>query len=110
MAGYVDGFVVPVPTKNLEACGRMARKAARVWREYGALDLIECVADELKPGKITSFPQSGELKKGKAVVFSRVIYKSQVAQTPRQGQRQSHGRPTHHRPHETKKFPSMRRA
>ena len=73
MARYVDGFFVPVPTKNLEACGRMARKAARVWREYGALDLIECVADELKPGKITSFPQSVKLKKGETVVFSWII-------------------------------------
>jgi uncharacterized protein YbaA (DUF1428 family) len=76
MARYVDGFVVPVSTKNLEACrrmARMARKAARVWKEYGALDLIKCVADDVKPGKIILCPQSVELKKGKAVVFSRVI-------------------------------------
>ena len=75
MARYVDGFFVPVPTNNLEACRRIARKAARVWREYGALDLFKCVADEVKPGKITSFPQSVKLKKGEIVVFSRVIYK-----------------------------------
>ncbi len=52
-----------------------ARKAARVWKEHGALDLIKCVVDDVKPGKITSFPQSVELKKGETVVFSWIIYK-----------------------------------
>jgi uncharacterized protein YbaA (DUF1428 family) len=51
---YVDGFVVPVPKKNLQAYQRMARKAGKVWREYGALEYIECVADDVKPGKHTS--------------------------------------------------------
>lgn len=55
MAHYVDGFVVPVPKKNLDAYRRMARKAGKIWKEFGALDYIECVADDVKPGKHTSF-------------------------------------------------------
>ena len=55
---YVDGFVVPVPKKKLEAYRRLARKTGKVWREYGALDFKECVADDVKMGKWTSFPRS----------------------------------------------------
>ena len=73
---YVDGFVVPVPTKNLAAYRKMARKAGKIWREHGALDYKECVADDVKPGKVTSFPQSVNLKKGETVVFSWIVYKS----------------------------------
>ena len=73
---YVDGFVVPVPTKNLAAYRSMARTAGKVWREHGALEYIECVADDVKPGKYTSFPQSVKLKRGETVVFSWIVYKS----------------------------------
>jgi uncharacterized protein YbaA (DUF1428 family) len=73
---YVDGFVVPVPTKNLAAYRRMASLAGKVWREHGALEYIECVADDVKPGKYTSFPQSVKLKRGETVVFSWIVYKS----------------------------------
>jgi uncharacterized protein YbaA (DUF1428 family) len=73
---YVDGFVVPVPTKNLAAYRRMASLAGKVWREHGALEYIECVADDVKPGKVTSFPQSVKLKRGETVVFSWIVYKS----------------------------------
>ncbi len=73
---YVDGFVVPVPTKNLAAYRRMASMAGKVWREHGALEYTECVADDVKPGKRTSFPQSVKLKSGEKVVFSWVVYKS----------------------------------
>lgn len=76
MARYVDGFVVPVPKKKLDDYRRMARKAAKVWREHGALEVRECVADDVQPGKVTSFPQSVQLKKGETVVFSYVVYKS----------------------------------
>lgn len=76
MAKYIDGFVVPVPKKNLPAYVRMARKAGKVWREYGALDYLESVADDVKPGKLTSFPQSVKLKPGEVVVFSWIVYKS----------------------------------
>ena len=67
MSRYVDGFVVPVPLKNLDAYRRMARQAGKVWMEYGALEYMECVADDVKPGKHTSFPQSVKLKAGETL-------------------------------------------
>src|SRR5262245_36877766 len=75
---YVDGYVVPVPKKNLDAYRRMAQKCARIWREHGALEVVECVADDVKPGKTTSFPQSVKLKPGEVVVFSWIGYKSRA--------------------------------
>lgn len=76
MSRYVDGFVVPVPTENLDAYRRMARKAGKIWREHGALEYVECVADDVKPGKTTSFPQSVKLKASETVVFSWIVYTS----------------------------------
>ena len=76
MPRYVDGFVVPVPKRNIAAYRRMAAKAGKVWREHGALEYVECLADDVKPGKWTSFPQSVKLKKGEAVWFSWIVYKS----------------------------------
>ncbi len=76
MARYIDGFVLPVPKKNLQAYRRMAQKAGKVWREHGALEYVEAVADDVKPGKYTSFPQSVKLKKGEVVWFSWIVYKS----------------------------------
>lgn len=73
---YVDGFVVPVPEHSLIAYRRMARKMGKIWREYGALAYTECVADDVKPGKRTSFPQAVKLKAGEVVVFSWIVYKS----------------------------------
>jgi len=73
---YVDGFVLPVPTANLAAYRRMAKKAGAVWREHGALEYHECVADDVQPGKLTSFPQSVKLKEGETVVFAWIVYKS----------------------------------
>jgi uncharacterized protein YbaA (DUF1428 family) len=73
---YVDGFVVPVPTANLPAYKRMSRLMGKVWREHGALEYRECIADDVKPGKLTSFPQSVQLKRGETVVFSWIVYKS----------------------------------
>jgi len=70
---YVDGFVVAVPKKNLPTYRRMARKAGKVWKDHGALDYVECVADDINPGKVTSFPQSVKLKPGEVVVFSWII-------------------------------------
>jgi uncharacterized protein YbaA (DUF1428 family) len=75
---YVDGFVVPVPTKNLKDYRRLAQKAGRIWREYGALEFRECVADDVKVGKWTSFPRSVKLKRGETVVFSWITYKSRA--------------------------------
>jgi uncharacterized protein YbaA (DUF1428 family) len=73
---YVDGFIVPVPKKKLNAYRTLARKAAKVWREHGALDYRECVAEDVKVGKWTSFPQSVKLKPNETVVFSWITYKS----------------------------------
>lgn len=76
MAQYVDGFVVPVPTKNLATYKRMARLCSKVWLEHGALDYRECVADDVKPGKVTSFPQAVKLKPDETVIFSWAVFKS----------------------------------
>ena len=76
---YVDGFVVPVPKKNLGAYKRLARKAGKIWIEHGALEYHECVADDVKPGKHTSFPQSVKLQDGEVVVFSWIVYRSRAA-------------------------------
>ncbi len=73
---YVDGFVLPIPKKNLKAYLRMARLAGKIWREHGALDYVESVADDVKPGKWTSFPQAVKLKPGEAVWFSYIVYRS----------------------------------
>ncbi|HEU4350372.1 MAG TPA: DUF1428 domain-containing protein [Burkholderiales bacterium] len=73
---YVDGFILPVPKRNLRAYRRMATKAGKVWREYGALDYKECVADDVKPGKHTSFPQAVKLKPGEVVWFSWIVYRN----------------------------------
>jgi uncharacterized protein YbaA (DUF1428 family) len=78
MARYVDGFVLPVPRKNVNAYRRIAQKAGRIWREHGALEYIECVADDVKPGKLTSFPRSVKLKPGETVCFSWIVYKSRA--------------------------------
>jgi uncharacterized protein YbaA (DUF1428 family) len=75
---YVDGYVVPVPKKNVAAYRRMAQKAGKVWRDHGALEYIECIADDVKPGKHTSFPQSVKLKAGETVVFAYIVYKSRA--------------------------------
>lgn len=75
---YVDGFVLPVPKRKIEAYRRIARKAGKIWREHGALDYMECVADDVKPGKLTSFPQSVKLKAGETVVFAYIVYKSRA--------------------------------
>ncbi len=73
---YVDGFVLPVPKKNVAAYRRMAKQAGRVWKKHGALEYVEAVADDVKPGKHTSFPQSVKAKKDETVVFAYAVYKS----------------------------------
>ncbi|MGE0559107.1 MAG: DUF1428 domain-containing protein [Burkholderiales bacterium] len=75
---YVDGFVLPVPKKNVAAYRSIARKAGKVWRDHGALQYMECVADDVKPGKWTSFPQSVKLKKNETVVFAYIVYRSRA--------------------------------
>jgi uncharacterized protein YbaA (DUF1428 family) len=73
---YVDGFVVPVPKKSLPAYRSLAKKAGKVWRDHGALEFREFVAEDVKVGKRTSFPRSVKLKPGETVIFSWIVYKS----------------------------------
>jgi uncharacterized protein YbaA (DUF1428 family) len=75
---YVDGFIVAVPKKNLEAYRSMAKKAGKIWREHGALEYREWIAEDVKVGKLTSFPRSVKLKPGEIVVFSWITYKSRA--------------------------------
>jgi len=75
---YVDGFIVPVPKKNLTAYRALARKAGKIWREHGALDYRECVAEDVKMGKQTSFPRSVKRKPNETVVLSWIVYKSRA--------------------------------
>ncbi len=75
---YVDGFVVPVPKKKLDDYRRLSRKCGKIWKEHGALAYVECVGEDVKPGKLTSFPQSVMLKRTETVVFSWITYKSRA--------------------------------
>lgn len=76
MAHYVDGFVLPVPHANLDAYRQVAEKCGRIWKEHGALQVWECAGDDVKPGKVTSFPQAVQLKGDETVVFSWILYSS----------------------------------
>ncbi len=73
---YVDGFVVPVPMSKIETYKEMSRTCAAIWREHGALEFRECMGDDVKPGKLTSFPQSVNLEPGEVVFFSWIVYAS----------------------------------
>ena len=75
---YVDGFVIPVQRARLDAYKDMSRKAGAMWRELGALEFRECVGDDVKPGKLTSFPQSVMLEEAEVVVFSWIVYESRA--------------------------------
>lgn len=79
MSRYVDGFVLPVPKDNVEAYRRIADEAGRIWRDHGALEYVECVADDVKPGELTSFPQSVNLEEDETVVFAWIVYESREA-------------------------------
>ncbi|HSF02592.1 MAG TPA: DUF1428 domain-containing protein [Solirubrobacterales bacterium] len=78
MAKYVDGFVVPVPKRKLDAYRRLSRKSGKIWREHGALEFRECVADDVPVGKVTSFPRSVKRKPSETVVFSWIVFKSRA--------------------------------
>ena len=73
---YVDGFVLPIPKRNTAAYRRIAQLAGKVWRDHGALEYRESIADDVKPGKRTSFPQSVKLKKNEVAWFSWIVFKS----------------------------------
>ena len=78
MAHYVDGFVIPVPKKKLAAYFRMAKKASKIWKEFGALDYKECVGDDLDVKMALPFPKGIKTKPGETVVFSYIVYKSRA--------------------------------
>jgi uncharacterized protein YbaA (DUF1428 family) len=78
MPRYVDGFVIPLPKKNLEAYRRIAEECAEIWREHGALEVRECIAEDVKVGKLTSFPRSVQRKPSETVVFSWIVFKSRA--------------------------------
>lgn len=75
---YVDGYVTPVPRNKLEDYRRLAELAGKIWREHGALEFVECVAEDVKPGKVTSFPQSVHLKPDETVMFSWIVFASRA--------------------------------
>jgi uncharacterized protein YbaA (DUF1428 family) len=76
---YVDGFVVAVPKANLDAYKALATTAGKVWKEYGALEYVECVADDVPYGELTSFPRAVQAKDDEIVVFSWITYESREA-------------------------------
>ena len=75
---YVDGFIIPVPKKNLAEYKRIAKACAKIWKEHGALEVKECVAEDVKVGKVTSFPRAVIRKPSETVIFSWISYKSRA--------------------------------
>jgi len=75
---YVDGYVVPVPRRNLAVYRGLAQKAGKVWREHGALEFRECVGDDLKVKMAASFPRTIRAKAGETVLFSWIVFKSRA--------------------------------
>jgi len=75
---YVDGFVIPVPKKNIAAYRSMAKACSRIWLQHGALEVCESVGDDVPYGKRTSFPRSVKIKRGETVVFSWIVYKTRA--------------------------------
>jgi uncharacterized protein YbaA (DUF1428 family) len=76
---YIDGFVIPVPKRQVENYRRIARKAGKIWKEHGALDYIEATGDDLTPeGVVATFPKLARVKPGETVVFAFIIYKSRA--------------------------------
>jgi uncharacterized protein YbaA (DUF1428 family) len=75
---YIDGYVLPVPKAKLAAYKKMAKKVGGIYKELGAIEIVEAVEDDVKPGKLTSFPQAVKRKAGEVVVFSWIIYKTKT--------------------------------
>jgi uncharacterized protein YbaA (DUF1428 family) len=78
LAQYIDGFVLPIPKKNTALYRRIARRVGKIFRDHGALACVECIGDDVKPGKWTSFPQAVKLKKGEVVWFSWIAFESRA--------------------------------
>ena len=75
---YVDGFVLPVPKKNVQVYRRIAQKAGKIWKEHGALEYRECVGDDLNIKMMLSFLKLAKAKRGETVFFSWIVYKSRA--------------------------------
>lgn len=75
---YIDGFVVAVPKQNIDAYKAMARKAGAVWKEHGALAVVECIGDDVPYGELTSFPRAVQAKEDEIVIFSWIVYRSRA--------------------------------
>jgi uncharacterized protein YbaA (DUF1428 family) len=75
---YVDGFVLPLPRKNLKVYRRMAAGAARIWLDHGALEFRECVGDDLAIKGVVPFPRLARVKRGETVMFSWIVYRSRA--------------------------------
>jgi uncharacterized protein YbaA (DUF1428 family) len=76
---YVDGFVIAVPKANIEAYKKMAQLGGEVWMEYGALSYVECLADDVPYGELTSFPRAVQATDDETVVFSWIVYKDKAS-------------------------------
>jgi len=76
--GYVDGFLLPIPKKNIERYRRIARQAEKIWREHGALDYKECIGDDLMTKMGIPFPKVAKAKTGETVIFAYIVYKSRA--------------------------------
>lgn len=76
---YVDGFIVAVPKDKIEAYKPIAKLAGEVWMEHGALSYVECVADDVPYGELTSFPRAVQAKDDETVVFAWITYESRAA-------------------------------
>jgi uncharacterized protein YbaA (DUF1428 family) len=76
---YVDGFIVPVPKDKIEAYRKLARQAGEIWKEHGALSYVECLADDVPYGEVTSFPRAVQVSDGETVAFSWITYESREA-------------------------------
>lgn len=75
---YVDGFVIPVHKDNIEAYRAQARKAGEIWKEFGALDFVECIGDDVPYGELTSFPRAVRAQDDEIVVFSWIVYRNKA--------------------------------
>ncbi len=78
MGKYIDAFVIPVPKKNIEAYRKLASESAKVWKEHGALAYVEGIAEDVKPGKVTSFPQAVKLEPDETIVVAWIVYESRA--------------------------------
>ncbi len=78
MARYVDGFLIPIPRKNVAAYKKLAQKACKVWMEHGALEYRECIGEDLAQKMPATFPRLLDNKRGDTAIFSWIVYKSKT--------------------------------